>query len=307
MRYLRPYYTFVHRLLSNYTHIGFGIGQIGAVVVLVLLGNGISYANPEMTVDLPGGSTMEFVWIEPGAFLMGSPPSGAWGDDDRTPHQVSLTRGFWMGKYEITKVQWQAVTGQTPWVGGLYLSSGPRSPAVYISSYDVQAFAQLLNEAAGDSLYRLPTEAEWEYASRAGTTTRWSFGDDEQMLADYAWYDLNASTDNAAYAHGVGIKKPNPWGLYDMYGNVKEWCQDWYDRSYYTPAAQIDPAGPVSGAIRILRGGAFDSSAGATYSAWRYSDLADYRIYNIGARLVRMEPTTTSIAPRGWGRVKGGD
>ena len=138
-----------------------------------------------------------------------------------------------------------------------------------VSWYKTQRFVRKLNQAAGEALYRLPTEVEWEYACRAGTTTRWSFGDDESQLEDYAWYDGNAWFAGERYPHKVGTKKPNPWGLYDMHGNVYEWCQDWYGD--YSSAAQVDPTGPSSGSIRILRGGGFNDDAQLVRSANRYS------------------------------------
>ena len=134
----------------------------------------------ELTVDLPGGATMKFVRIEPGTFMMGS---NEWPQQ----HQVTISKGFYLGKYEITQAQWQDVMGTTPWDGQRNVQNSPNHPAVYISWNDVQAFVHQLNQVAGDSLYRLPTEAEWEYACRAGTTTRWSFGDDESLVEDYAW------------------------------------------------------------------------------------------------------------------------
>ena len=136
-------------------------------------------ANPEITVDLPGGATMDFVWIEPGTLLMGAPDSDRYAAPAQKPqHEVTITRGFYLGKYEITQGEWEAVMGTRPWWRRGYVRENPDHPAVYISWNDVQGFVQRLNEAAGEELYRLPTEAEWEYACRAGTTTRWSFGED---------------------------------------------------------------------------------------------------------------------------------
>ena len=124
---------------------------------------------------------------------MGSPSTEVGRDSDEGPqHEVTISKGFYLGKYEVTQGQWQAVMGTTPWSGQSYVQVDADNPAVYVSWNDVQSFVQALNEAAKDSLYRLPTEAEWEYACRAGTTERWSFGDDESKLKDYAWYDVNA-------------------------------------------------------------------------------------------------------------------
>ena len=130
-------------------------------------------------------------------------------------------------------------------------------------------------------IYRLPTEAEWEYAARAGTTTRWSFGDDESQLGKYAWYGGNQ------YAQPVGTKLPNPWGLYDMHGNVYEWCKDWYGT--YPTGAVVDPQGPSAGSYRVLRGGTFYSYAQSVRSAYRRYNVPGYRYYIIGFRLLRTE------------------
>ena len=146
-------------------------------------------------------------------------------------------------------------------------------------------FIHVLNEAEGDSLYRLPTEAEWEYACRAGTETRWSFGDDVSQLKDYAWYHDNAWDIGEQYAHPVGTKLPNPWGLYDMHGNVWEMCQDWY--GIYPNEYQIDPTGPASGSDRVLRGGYFGHSPQHARSAVRYFTHPSSDSFGFGARLLR--------------------
>ena len=221
--------------------------------------------------SLPGGASMEFVWIEPGVFQMGSPDSelGRRGDEDL--HEVEISQGFYLGKYEVTQGQWEAVMGETPWAGGGKVLEHPSHPAVYISWYDVQRFIDKLNAASGSSVYRLPSGAEWEYACRAGTQTRWSFGDDVRQLEDYAWY--NACDVGECYARAVGMKRPNPWGLYDMHGNVWEWVQD--DYSY--------------GSYRVMRGGDFNDGAQYVRSAYRGFSSPDGRYTNLGVRLVRSE------------------
>ena len=173
--------------------------------------------------------------------------------------------------------------GTSPWSGRDNAQSNPDHPAVYISWEDLQGFIQRLNDAAGEEIHRLPTEAEWEYACRAGRLTRWSFGDDEGRLGEYAWYT------GLQYGQPVGTKLPNPWGLYDMHGNVREWCQDWRG-SPYTSDSQVDPTGPAAGTERIVRGGEFRFDVREVRSADRgggYSPSSRYG--SLGARVLRTE------------------
>jgi formylglycine-generating enzyme required for sulfatase activity len=238
-------------------------------------------------VALPGGVTMELVWIQPGTFTMGSPDSEPGRDGNEGPqHQVTISQGFWLGKYEITQGQWLAVMGTKPWGGQPDVQDSPDNPAMNISWNDVQGFIQKLNQAAGTGVYRLPTEAEWEYACRAGTETRWSFGDDESRLKEYAWYYDNTCGARECYPHAAGTRLPNPWGLYDMHGNVWEWCQDWYDS--YSSGAQTDPPGPATGTsgLKAKRGGGFGYVPRLLRSAERSYNPPDVR-YRMGARLRR--------------------
>jgi formylglycine-generating enzyme required for sulfatase activity len=244
------------------------------------------------TFDLPGGTTIEMVWIEPGTFMMGSLLSERDQDSDEGPqHQVTIRRGFWLGKYELTQAQWESVMGTRPWMEQAFsfmVGEGLNHPAVYISWADLGVFVGELNEAEGREIYRLPTEAEWEYACRAGTTTKWSFGDDVSQLVEYAWYYNNAFDMGEMYAHAVGTKLPNPWGLYDMHGNVWEWCQDW--KGSYLSGSQVDPVGLSSGSARVVRSGGFYYYDLYLRSANRNRHSPGKRDYFIGARLVRQEP-----------------
>ncbi|NKB70594.1 MAG: SUMF1/EgtB/PvdO family nonheme iron enzyme [Candidatus Latescibacteria bacterium] len=268
--------------------------QRALIALIAALSHSAAAEQRELSAYLPGGALMDFVWIEPGTFTMGSPPQTeallrpqGWWDaqfaDERPTQTTTITQGFYLGKYEITQRQWRAVTGKAPWAS--YGDAPDSSPAVCISWHDVQDFVQRLNAAQGDSLYRLPTEAEWEYACRAGTTTAWSFGDDPAPLADYAWYYDNAWQNGARLPLPVGTRRPNPWGLYDMYGNVWEWCQDWYTQ--YAGDYFVGPTPLLRGHFRVMRGGSLNSTR-YLRSAARSSSEPNLR-YNIliGARLVR--------------------
>ena len=228
----------------------------------------------EITVTLPGGATMEMIWIPSGSFTMGSPDSDGMAYEGEKPqHKVTISEGFYLGKYEITEGQWASVMGGA--------AGQPDHPKAEISWDDVQEFIGKLNQAEGSEVYRLPTEAEWEYACRAGTNSRWSFGDSEGQLGSYAWYGENSGYE----AHTVGTKLPNGWGLYDMHGNVWEWVHDRYGS--YTSGSQADPTGAASGSNRVLRGGGFYYSAQDARSADRGSNSPGFRGSNLGARLLR--------------------
>lgn len=229
---------------------------------------------------------MEFVWIEPGTYVMGAPLGDLKRNPDETPaHEVMISNGFYLGKYEITQSQWVAIMGTAPWTGKQFVEVNDDNPAVYISWIALQEFLRRLNESVGESLYRLPTEAEWEYACRAGSTSPWSFGGDEIQLGQYAWYADNTVAAGLPHARRVGEKLPNPWGLHDMHGNVWEWVIDRYGP--YGRLASVDPTGPESGATRVMRGGGFVNPARHLRSAKRFSHDESLRYSAIGARLVR--------------------
>jgi formylglycine-generating enzyme required for sulfatase activity len=219
---------------------------------------------------------MEFVLIPSGTFMMGSPTSEKDRDDDETQHQVTISKSFYLGKYEVTQAEWEKVMGSNP----SYFKGCPRCPVENVSWEDVQDFIRKLN-TKGEGRYRLPTEAEWEYAARAGSTARYSYGDGEGSLGNYAWYSANSGSKT----HEVGTKQPNEWGLYDMHGNVWEWCGDWYGA--YSSSAQIDPTGATSGSYRVIRGGSWNYVAVNLRSANRYSNSPSFRSYNLGFRVVR--------------------
>ena len=239
------------------------------------------------TVMLPGGVPLEMVWIPSGTFLMGAYDGDQDSNDYEKPqHQVTLSQGFWMGKYELTQAQWEAVMDTTPWAGRDYASDEPGSPAVYISWNDAQSFITALNTLTSKT-FRLPTEAEWEYACRAGTTTFFYWGDDPSNTEgnDYAWWRYNAYDVNEKYAHVVGQKVSNAWGLYDMHGNVWEWCNDWWYRVYTTESV-TNPTGPDSGSYRVRRGGSWDNLGNRSRSAFRYGGPSGTYL-SIGFRLAK--------------------
>jgi formylglycine-generating enzyme required for sulfatase activity len=178
-----------------------------------------------------------------------------------------------LGKYEVTQQQWMAVMGDNP-----SKFKGRSNPVEQVSWDDVQDFIRRLNQKEGTNKYRLPTEAEWEYAARAGTTSTWSFGDDASDTGRYAWYRDNRT-------HPVGQKQPNAWGLHDMHGNAYEWVQDWYDDGYYARSPGTDPKGPSTGAFRVLRGGGWGDSARFLRSASRSYNAPDSRPGDLGFRL----------------------
>ena len=228
---------------------------------------------------------MTFNKIPAGTFLMGSPEGEEGRIDIEHQHKVTISKPFYMQTTEVTQGQWKEVMGTEPWKGEDNVKEGDNYPAVYVSWDDAVAYCKKLSEKEGKT-YRLPTEAEWEYACRAGTKTTWSFGDYEASLGDYAWYYGNAFNIGDKYAHQVGLKKPNAFGLYDMHGNVEEWCHDYFGRNYYKQSPAQDPQGPASGSSRVLRGGSWYYSTRDTRSADRGRLGAD-RNDDVGFRLVR--------------------
>ena len=280
-----------------------GLDDVKRLLLLALLPGGL-WANTTLTVDLPGGATMDFLWIEAGAFRMGSPVSESGRSPNEGPqHQVTISRGFWLGRYEVTQGQWTAVMDSIPWIDSTYVVEEPDRPASYVSWDDVQELIRRLNKDAGQAIFRLPSEAEWEYACRAGSATAWGFGADEAGLDDHAWYRDNTWSAGLRYAQPVGLLAPNPWGLFDMHGNVWEWCLDGWQREY-SDQPETDPLAPSSLDGHPLRGGSFSSVARQSRSAYRRLDAPDYRSGTFGARLLMEGPAPTAVAPGSWGQVK---
>ena len=241
------------------------------------------------------GLKAKLVWCPAGTFKMGSPKSEKGRRKDEEQVNVKLTKGFWLAKFEVTQGEWEKVMGATPWKGKDYVKEGAKFPATNVSWDDAVAFCEKLTRqerAAGrlleDWKYTLPTEAQWEYACRAGTTTRYSFGDDDAVLSDYAWWsaildDGNAKTEQ--YAHQVGTRKANPWGLHDMHGNVWEWCRDVYTEKLpggRDPEVKADEK--TKGSYRVIRGGCWDYGAAYCRSGLRSRNRPVHRNYSRGFR-----------------------
>ncbi len=226
---------------------------------------------------------MELVLIPPGTFTMGSPPSEVSRVDDEMQVEVTLTNGFYLGKTEVTQGQWKVVMETTPWSGKRFVQEGDNYPATYVNWDDAKAFCKRLSEREKGT-YRLPTEAEWEYGCRGGTTTIFSFENDESRLGDYAWYTKNALDAGGQYAHEVGRKLPNPFGLDDMHGNVWEWCEDMYADKLPGGA---DPLVSTGGSYRVYRGGGWVDLPADCRTANRNRNQPSFRIGDLGFRVAR--------------------
>ncbi len=228
---------------------------------------------------------MAFSRIPAGEFTMGSAESDdEQAIDEHPQHKVRITRPFLLSVCEVNQSQWIAVMGTRPWMAREWVKEGPDYPATYVSWEDAVAFCEELSSRDGVT-YRLPTEAEWEYACRAETTTAYHFGDDASQLGDYAWWE--GSIGDESRAHRVGQKKANAFGLYDMHGNVVEWCSDWYDGGYYARSPVDDPAGPATGSLRVYRGGGWSSTASSCRSADRVGSMPRAGFSLLGFRVVR--------------------
>ena len=280
-----------------------------AVVVLLVAGaafaidpDAVEKKPKELSVDLGGGVKLEFVLIPAGEFMMGSPKSEGI-SDERPQHRVRISKPFYMGIYEVTQAEYQKVMRKNPsWFSstgrGKERVSGvdtSRFPVERVSWNDAVEFCRKLSvlpaeKAAGRS-YRLPTEAEWEYACRAGTTTPFHFGDSlngkEANCDGTNPYGTGTKGSYLQRTTTVGCYRPNAFGLYDMHGNVGEWCQDRYSKEYYANSPLADPRGFAAGFARVLRGGSWSGSAFVCRSASRYRNSPDDPRYFIGFRVAK--------------------
>ena len=232
---------------------------------------------------------MEFARVSAGSFMMGSNTSV----NEKPTHKVIIQNGFWMGKFEVTIGEWKAVMGDIPAdmkTADAQFRDNERQPVVYVSWEDAQQFITKLNATGDGYNYRLPTEAEWEYASRAGTATEFSFGD--RLGSEQANFNGNLPFGSASKGNFlnktavVGSYQPNAWGLYDMHGNVWEWCQDWYDAGYYSKSPTADPWGASAGTSRVTRGGGWFFAGSYLRSAFRRANAPAFRGDGFGFRLV---------------------
>jgi formylglycine-generating enzyme required for sulfatase activity len=249
-------------------------------------------ADPIAEAPVPDPPPGSLVWIDSGTFTMGSPAL----EQDRSSNEgpqtiVTISRGFWIGRYEVTQGEYVAMMGER----SFYFNGDPYRPADNIDWVEAVEYCARLTESERKSgrlpaghAYRLPTSAEWEYACRAGTTTRFSYGDDPDysQLGQYSWY-----LDNAEETRRVGMKLPNPWGLYDMHGNVMEWCSDWCPEQL--PGGFVrDPKGPEGGWIHVYRGGGWGHNEPRAHRSAYYLYLPDGRDCLHGFRVV--------LAQEGW-------
>jgi formylglycine-generating enzyme required for sulfatase activity len=243
-------------------------------------------SNPPKTWTAASASDLEMIWVEPGTFMMGSPTTESGRSTSETQHQVTLTQGFYLGKYEVTQAQYAAVmTGNSDGLSATpsYYSNNPNRPVEKVSWNDIQDFLARLNQSESTNIptdwtYVLPTGAQWEYACRAGTTTAYSWGD--SISSSNANYNRNIGS-----TQDVGQYSPNAWGFFDMHGNVSEWIADWDSSSYYRSNAVTDPTGPASGSTRVIRGGSWGNTGPVLRSAFRGISSPSARSYDFGFRV----------------------
>jgi len=224
---------------------------------------------PEVTLELPGGVTMKLLLIPPPEFLTGAPDGGEDGGT-AAQHEATVGRRFYLAQTEVTQAQWEAVMHTRPWAGQSRARAGPQYPATHVSWSEAVRFCRALSRIAYRTVH-LPTEAQWEYACRAGGSGSYCFGDDEARLGEYAWWRSNTADANEAYAHAVAGRKPNAWGLYDMHGNVWEWC--------------ADPDGDESPERAAIRGGSWSAAARFCRSSSRAWCSPGGLTYDIGFRV----------------------
>jgi len=272
----------------NILRIVMDLGLAGIIVTVILLklftgnndsGNEKSSETPAVAAKpvevMTNSIGMTLVKIPAGSFSMGSSSYSK----ETAVHTVNFAADFWLGQHEVTQAQYRQIMEASP-----IRFQDDTLPAERVSWEDAAEFCRRLG-ARENKTYRLPTEAEWEYACRAGSRAAFCFGDDDSRLGEYAWYDAIAGDKT----HPVGTRKPNAWGLYDMHGNVWEWCLDWYQEEFYSVSPAADPKGPDSGQFRVLRGGCWYNRPVFCRSARRDFNGPDYRDDGVGFRVVLVD------------------
>ncbi len=289
--------------------IGTGEDKDLNINLLKMAGTGESSFSTEPDKIITSSLGMKFVYIKPGSFIMGSPSSEVDREENEIQHKAVLTKGFYIQATEVTQGQWKSVMENNP---SHFKYCGDDCPVENVSWYNVQDFIKKLNKDEGQNIYRLPTEAEWEYACRAGSTSGFSFGNDGTKLGSYAWYFGNSESKESkppsnlsfkakltwrlvnleSKTHPTAKKKPNIWGLHDMHGNVREWCQDW--KGNYSSKRITNPTGPSDGTTRVCRGGSWVVNAAYCRSAYRFDYAPEYKYNGLGFRLVRVSANVES-------------
>ena len=266
----------------------------------------------QMTLELGKGVTMKLALVPAGEFMMGGKFTPAQavklyggkeahyaGEHPR--HKVTISKPFYMGICEVTQSQWEAVMDAKPYDGKMLTKIGPDYPASWVNWTEAAEFCSKLSKKIG-KMVTLPSEAQWEYACRAGSDTEYCYGDDKKKVGDYAWWFGNMIDNDKAksYARKGGLRKPNAWGLYDMHGNVWEWCRDWYSKDFYAGGKNVDPEYTKETKTRCVRGGSWYNGEVHCRSAARNSWCGpNYRHYNYGFRvMVVAEPPPSKPASR---------
>lgn len=267
------------------------------IALPLLIGGWANTSNAQSPKEITNSIGMKLVLIPKGTFTMGSPIEEEGANDDEEQHQVTISKDYYLGVTEGTQGQYEKVMGSNPSYFQkrvIRKSDSSMYPVEQVSWEDAVEFCKKLSELPEEKkagrVYRLPTEAEWEYACRAGSKTAYSFGADSTSIGDYAWFTENSGSKT----HPVGEKKANAWGLYDMHGNVWEWCSDWYGE--YPKGAVSDPVGPREGSHRVGRGGGWCDEAAICRSAFRYGDDPSFRFFNFGFR-VALSPSGIPKSP----------
>ena len=266
------------------------------IAVSLWLGVGASISSSQPPKEITNSIGMKLVLIPKGTFMMGSPESEQGRKEDENQHEVTISKDYYLGVSEVTQGQYEKVMEKNPshFQGAIVGNENADLPVENVSWDDAVEYCKKLSELPDEKkvgrVYRLPTEAEWEYSCRAGSKTAYSFDDEEGLLSEYGWFRRNSSD----RTHTVGLLEPNAWGLYDMHGNVWEWCSDWYEE--YPKGAVSDPTGAKEGSLRVDRGGSWRYEAAVCRSAIRLRVNPSFRDDRSGFR-VALSPSGIPKSP----------